>query len=51
MDKPVQSNLPGIKKAAVLAVMLGEELTGEVFRELEEEEVHKLSLLAHAFIL
>jgi flagellar motor switch protein FliG len=35
--------IPGVRKAAILSVMLGEQLTAEVFRELEEEEVHRIS--------
>ncbi|MBI4907222.1 MAG: flagellar motor switch protein FliG [Acidobacteria bacterium] len=43
VEKTALSTLPGVKKAAFLAVMLGEEASAEIFRELEEEEVHKVS--------
>jgi flagellar motor switch protein FliG len=35
--------IPGPRKAAILSVMLGDHVTGEIFKELEEEEVHLIS--------
>ncbi|MSV30639.1 MAG: flagellar motor switch protein FliG [Bryobacterales bacterium] len=39
---PKVSELPGIQKAAILLVSLGEEASAEILRELEEDEVQKL---------
>ncbi|MBI2569962.1 MAG: flagellar motor switch protein FliG [Candidatus Schekmanbacteria bacterium] len=35
--------LPGLRKAAILMVLLGEEASGEVFKHLQEEEIQLLS--------
>ncbi len=39
---PKASELPGIQKAAILLVSLGEEASAEILRALEEDEVQKL---------
>lgn len=36
----VRSDMPGPRKAALLAVLMGEEVTSEIFKHLEEDEVH-----------
>jgi len=33
-------NIPGARKAALLSVLLGEDVSGEVMKNLEEDEVH-----------
>src|SRR6202022_534329 len=33
---------PGLRKAAVLMIILGEQISGEILRELDEEEVQAL---------
>lgn len=35
--------IPGTRKAAILSVMLGDLVTAQIFKELEEEEVHLIS--------
>lgn len=35
--------LPGIRKAAILMIMIGPEASGTIFRELDEEEVQEIS--------
>ncbi len=37
------NNIPGPRKAAILSVILGEAISAEVFKELEEDEVHVIS--------
>lgn len=39
----VQKALPGVRKAAIVAVLIGEELSAEVFRHLREDEVERLA--------
>ena len=34
--------LPGVRKAAILMLSLGEEVSGEVLREFDEDEVQRL---------
>jgi flagellar motor switch protein FliG len=41
-DPTVRVNLPGAKKAAILLIILGEELTSSVLREMDEAEVHRI---------
>ncbi len=38
-----QDALPGIRKAAILMIMIGPEASSALFRELDEEEVQKIS--------
>ncbi len=40
-DSP-NSSLPGIRKAAILMVILGEQISGEILKQLDEEEVQSL---------
>jgi len=37
------SNLTGSQKAAVISVVLGDDLTGEIFKYLEEDEIQEIS--------
>ena len=39
-DKPV---LPGIRKAAILILVLGEDASADVLREMDEDEVQRIS--------
>jgi len=39
----VQTVLSGIKKAAIVTLLLGEDATSEVFRYLSEEEIERLA--------
>ena len=36
------SSLPGIRKAAILLVILGEQISGEILKQMDEEEVQML---------
>jgi flagellar motor switch protein FliG len=38
-----QDALPGIRKAAILMVMIGQEASSSLFRELDEEEIQQIS--------
>jgi flagellar motor switch protein FliG len=38
-----ESNLPGIRKAAILMIMIGPEASSAIFRSLDEDEVQKIS--------
>jgi flagellar motor switch protein FliG len=38
-----QQVVPGIRKAAIVMLLLGEELSSEVFKHLSEEEIEELS--------
>ena len=37
-DSP-NSSLPGVRKAAILMVILGEQISGEILKQMDEEEV------------
>jgi flagellar motor switch protein FliG len=37
------STLPGIRKAAILMIMIGPEASSAIFRSLDEDEVHRIS--------
>ena len=39
----VQVNLPGVRKAAILVLTLGEEASAEVLKHLQEEEIERLA--------
>lgn len=41
-DPSFKVNLPGAKKAAILLIILGEDLTSEVLKEMDEAEVHRI---------
>jgi flagellar motor switch protein FliG len=41
-DPTVKVNLPGSKKAAILLIILGEEITSSILKEMDEAEVHRL---------
>jgi flagellar motor switch protein FliG len=43
MAIPVQQNLTGIRKAAVLVTTLGEERAAQIFKHLHEEEVERIA--------
>ena len=49
VEAPVQRNLPGIRKAAILMVILGDQISAEILRQLDEEEVqvHRARSRAH----
>ena len=38
-----QEKIPGLRKAAILMVMLGDEASGNILRQLDEEEVQEIS--------
>src|SRR5580698_3106327 len=38
-----ESSLPGIRKAAILMIMIGPEASSAIFRSLEEDEVQRIS--------
>jgi flagellar motor switch protein FliG len=40
---PPQPSISGLRKAAIVTLLLGEEATAEVFRHLNEEEIEKLA--------
>src|SRR5437773_1359631 len=42
VNLPRTEAIPGIRKAAILLVMLGEEVSAELLRELEEQEVQAI---------
>ena len=42
VNLPRPEAIPGIRKAAILMVMLGEEASAEILKQLEEEEVQVL---------
>jgi flagellar motor switch protein FliG len=39
---PSTSSLPGIRKAAILLVILGDQISGEILKQMDEEEVQTL---------
>jgi flagellar motor switch protein FliG len=39
----IQKGLSGIRKAAIVSVLIGEELSAEIFRHLQEDEVERLA--------
>jgi len=39
----VHQNIPGLRKAAIVLLLLGEELSSEIFKRLSEEEIEELS--------
>ncbi|WP_080508117.1 flagellar motor switch protein FliG [Bryobacter aggregatus] len=41
-DPTVRVNLPGAKKAAILLIILGEDLTSEVLKQMDDAEVHRI---------
>ena len=43
MGMPVPQPISGIRKAAIVALLLGEETTSEIFRHLKEEEIETLA--------
>jgi flagellar motor switch protein FliG len=42
-DSPAQSATSGLRKAAIIVALLGEDLAGELFKRLSEEEVQAIS--------
>jgi flagellar motor switch protein FliG len=39
---PPPTNVPGIRKAAILMIILGDQVTGEILRQMDEEEVEAI---------
>ncbi|HEX5430444.1 MAG TPA: flagellar motor switch protein FliG [Bryobacteraceae bacterium] len=42
-DNPPQERVPGLRKTAILMVMIGDEASSTILRELDEEEVQEIS--------
>ena len=42
-DKPDIEQLSGLRKAAVLMIMIGDEASSEILKQLDEEEVQAIS--------
>src|SRR5258705_12289349 len=42
VNLPRPESIPGVRKAAILLVMLGEEISAELLRQLEEQEVQAI---------
>ena len=39
---PPAFNIPGIRKAAILMIILGDQVTADILRQMDEEEVQAL---------
>lgn len=42
-DKPTEDQIPGVRKAAILLVMIGDEASSSILKELDEDEVQIIS--------